>query len=394
MTSTRAVTGLREVAHLYKSFLLSAGPLSGGSLICARNLVDRDKHVALVQATPAPASAILRVGRANGLPQDVASWTSGEFVRHCLSTVDYAELPRCPAPLQKPRPLRVFELSSISMPRNLKELARRGEPPLADLQNLGSIRRVSDIARADVCYWDLPEGDHLGELLEASLELCADNRVPLVHASRSATASIALESIPTTRGTPEDAAASLTRLGGSAFGVGKLDGYTDGLRLHELDPVDILLISDNIGDIAEAADHGVHVLLLLGSVARGQLSAFADAGRQAKAAARQFASVTQRIGEDSPAMLAAANSPFLSFLKLPTLLKETMQRNAEHRKRTAAAVVASTAAKEAPIQVETDVSAPSEEDYLDLLRSWCTANQVEMPVGVVLGPLTWDGSEE
>lgn len=94
---------------------------------------------------------------------------------------------------------------------------------------------------------------------------------------------------------------------------------------------DILLISPDIGDVIEAGEEGADVLILLGDMAQSQLHAARSHAEQEKVVERKRMSVSQRVAEDSPAMLQAATNPLLSVFQLPSLLSEAVRKNAEHR---------------------------------------------------------------
>jgi len=289
--------------------------------------------------------------------------------------------------------------ASVSGPCASSNSAR--SPPLAGLEKAGVLQRVSAIEDADICYWDAQEGDDLDAFLEAALELCAEMKVPLLHANRSAdgTRTVA-DSVG--KGSAEAAAARLERLGGRALAAGKLDGCAQGLGWAEdLVPRDVLLVTPDLGDVAEAAKHGVDVILQLGSRAEAQLSAFRHAREQKKAAERKHASVSQRMAEDSPAMLHAASNPFFSVFKLPSLLAEASRKNAEHRARVeraqADAVVAAHARGATDAEAAAAASAASrlelQEDPSEALRRWCDAMKVPPPAALLRGPVRWDLEE-
>lgn len=406
----RHLTTLREVAHLYRGFLFDLACLrTDGTLPraepirCVRELLARGKHVAVVQGTPLRASAVSALAERSGAPRGLASWSSGEFVRNCLQSRGAEQA--SPGPLaellsaeERGKPLCVFEFGPlVGRPRRWTELAARGDPPLGGLG--GILRRVDGVEDAHFCYWDAPPGDIPGAFVDAALELCAERRVPLLHAARSAGAmrSVAA-SAP--KGSAEAAAAQLERLGGRSLAVGKLEGCLAGLGWHgELDPRELLLVSPDLGDVCEAAEHGLDALLVLGSHAQGQLAGFRSAEAVARASARRLASVSQRVAEDSPDMLAAASNPFLSVFKLPSLLAEASRKNAAHRERMAELQAKAAAAAPAPADaggsgdIQGQAHAEVTEDFEPLLRRWCDANGVGLPAATMLLDLRWDTAD-
>eukprot|EP00428_Durinskia_dybowskii_P001830 CAMPEP_0170282340 /NCGR_PEP_ID=MMETSP0116_2-20130129/41193_1 /TAXON_ID=400756 /ORGANISM="Durinskia baltica, Strain CSIRO CS-38" /LENGTH=426 /DNA_ID=CAMNT_0010533689 /DNA_START=21 /DNA_END=1298 /DNA_ORIENTATION=- len=346
MSSPKMLRGLNEVAHLYRGFLLdisgiqlsagAADKVEGRALArCARQLVAREKRVAAVAATAQRAASAQQRARSLGFPEAAQAWTSGEFVHRCLASPGAAGRPELPT-LPEGRSAKVYELSQIAKPRRWAEFMARGGPPLEALAKSGAIRRADTVEGADLCYWDVYDGDEV-PYVEAVLELCQEYRVPLLQPHRSHRAVQAL-SASAPKGSVDAAAVHLSKIGGTAFGVGKVAGYAAGLGWEEdLAPQDVLLISADIGDVIEAEAAGIDVLLLFGGVAEGQLHAFRADAEQAKFAERKQMSVSQRVAEDSPAMLQAATNPFLSVFQLPALLAEATRKNAEHRAKVRAA---------------------------------------------------------
>eukprot|EP00929_Paragymnodinium_shiwhaense_P054134 TRINITY_DN27130_c0_g1_i3.p1 TRINITY_DN27130_c0_g1~~TRINITY_DN27130_c0_g1_i3.p1 ORF type:complete len:575 (+),score=172.62 TRINITY_DN27130_c0_g1_i3:84-1808(+) len=440
-----ALTALREVAHLYKGFLFRSDLLVGPSLhigglstgssssstalleakgarSCARELLQRGKHVAALRSAPVTAAAVLKEVNAAGAPSGLCAWSSGEYLRRCFQMDSEADYDPRPRPLQKKKPVRVFRLSQVSLPRNWKDFERGAQSAelalLPDLEKAGHIRLVTDVEKADVCLWDVPVTHDAGDVLEPILDLCLDNGVVFVQLSRSAYSIKAVASMMARDG-PEASAALLGRLGGLTTSMGKLDGVVAGLAWRDqeiredLTPQEMLLVTDDLGDLAEAEEHGVDALLVMSSRAHGQLGAFAQAEQMQAAAERKNASVSQRLAQDSPAMLHAASNPFFSFLQLPGLIKEVSRRNAEHRERAEAAQAAARARQDALRQQEEEASqrAPTTdkagdrstargskqlpevplEDPMDLLQRWSRGSKVRLPAAVASsGCLQWD----
>ncbi|CAE8648072.1 unnamed protein product, partial [Polarella glacialis] len=176
------------VAHLYRAVLFDAGslhgrdafgsgslwsPCSAGAIRSAQELLGRDKLVAVVSGTALRSKALGAAARSGGLPAGVASWSSGELICRTLEgRTPGSDLLQPLLSLKKPP--KVFELGSLVKPRRWSDVAKRGDPPLESLANAGYVRRVDDVEKADVCYWDAQEGDELGQWLEAAVELCAD----------------------------------------------------------------------------------------------------------------------------------------------------------------------------------------------------------------------------
>jgi len=203
----KTVAGLRDIAHLYQGFLFDAssligngvgsstGPYAAAALRCARELLGRGKQVAVVHGTASRASALAAAAQQGGLPEGVRTWSSGEFICQSLAAGAKARTSgvTCEQALAllpflgQGRAPRVFELSALARPRRWAEAMARGSPPLASLEQAGAVQRVADIEKADVCYWDVHEGDEVS-WLEATLELCAELKVPLLQGRRGAQA--------------------------------------------------------------------------------------------------------------------------------------------------------------------------------------------------------------
>ncbi|CAK0859276.1 unnamed protein product, partial [Prorocentrum cordatum] len=135
-----AVTGLREVAHLYGGFLLDLGSLAGsapgtfapGALRCARELLGRGKKVAVVAGTPSRASTVAASVRRGGMPAGVQAWSSGELVCRALAGPAKGHAGSLDQVLGRfeGRPPRVFELSSVAKPRRWSDFSNRGPTPM------------------------------------------------------------------------------------------------------------------------------------------------------------------------------------------------------------------------------------------------------------------------
>jgi len=401
----KALSCLKEIAHLYRGFLVefnglsrttSGKPIVANNLNCFHELLHREKSVAVVQGAALRAHTASASSRSAGVPPDVGTWTSGELVHKILASPTSSSASSVAPTFRKfledrATPLKVFELSSIARPRKWSELMSRAPPPLTDLAKAKVISRVGNIEDADVCYWDLHEGDDLGTLLEASLELCHEFRVPLLQVRTGESALQALK-FATPRGSPEAAALSLERLGGKSLSVGKLDGSFEALGwADKFDKREVLLLTSDLADVAEANAHGIDSVLLVGERVTSQLRAFAAAEQEAKAADRRHASMSQRVAEDSPAMFHAASNPFFSVFKLPSLLAEATRRNHEHRQRKTQAVVADTA--DSSTITSSSQGRPLDdtlEDTLEILKRWCAAAHVQLPVATCSGTLPWD----
>merc|ERR550537_1119867 len=122
------------------------------------------------------------------------------------------------------------------------------------------------------------------------------------------------------------------------------------------------------------------VALVLGNTAKGQIQAFAEAKRLKDVAKRQQMSMSQRVEADSPGMMHAATSPFLSFLKLPQLLRDVSRQNKEDQERETAMVAAQSASK-----------VPSGRPLLswgvlEQLEAWCGSSRIGKPAGLYWVP--------
>lgn len=416
-STVRWASGLREVARLYRGVVFDLGLIAGSAAPprqaallarCARALLEGDKRVALVGGIPARASAVASAAKSAGLPDGIATWSSGEFVHRGFAsgTTPCSELLRTALPmLPTDRPPKIFEMSSIAKPRRWAEFMARG-PPLADLGKAGAIKRIDDLEAADLCYWDAAEGDEIMEA-EATLELCAHSRVPLVHVRRGTAVARALEGSHG-RGSPEAAAAALERLGGKAVGLGKLQGFADGIGwLNDMSPQDILLVSGDLGDVLEASEAGFGSMLLFTGQVHSQLSAFRSNQEQDQAAQRKGMSVSQRVAADSPGMLHAASNPFLSVFQLPSILAEATRKNAEHRAaKVATEAKAQKQAVDANIREDESRSRKSSakppqpqptasaEELAAQLDRWCRSCGARSPIAALAElPLRWDVDE-
>lgn len=166
-------------------------------------------------------------------------------------------------------------------------------------------------------------------------------------------------------------------------------------------------MTGDVGDVLEASELGIDSLLLLGDQAHSQLNSFKASSEQEKAVQRKTMSVSQRVAEDSPGMLAAAGNPLLSVFNLPSLLAEATRKNAEHRAAKAAeetqaqqrAVEAKVgkdgpAASRKPVVRQEVPSAASSAEISELLELWCRANGAARPAAVLpKPPLRWDPDE-
>eukprot|EP00913_Durusdinium_trenchii_P034669 g32432.t1 len=228
-------------------------------------------------------------------------------------------------------------------------------PPLEGLVKAGHVRRADS------------EGDQLDHWLEAAVELCADLQVPLLQPKWSAAALDVMAPLMDATGTLESVALKMKRLGGRVISVGKLD-HLD-LNFEDLMPREILLVTTELGDLVEASQHGADVLLLFGSRAQQQLRAWTEVEARQQAQRRKTMSVSERVAEDSPRMMAAANNPFLS------------QRQAAR------------AAPMAPRAAEAAGSPPTAEplaepkpvadgEMFEVLERWCKATRVQPPVAL------------
>mmetsp|Transcript_183175 Transcript_183175/g.580735 ORF Transcript_183175/g.580735 Transcript_183175/m.580735 type:complete len:510 (-) Transcript_183175:57-1586(-) len=408
----KLVGGLREISHLYRGFLFDVALISGTAypqqtkLVtrCARALLEREKRVAVVAGAAGRAASLISAARSAGLPEGIQGWSSGEFVHRGLAAGSLREaLPFLP----EDRPPKIFELSSLAKPRRWAEFMARGAPPLTDLGKAGTVKRLEGLEEADLCYWDASEGDEI-TYLETTLELCAESKVPLVQVRRGTAAARALAASHR-KGSAEAGAQLLQKLGGKSFGIGKLAGLPEGLGwMDDFSPQDILLVTGDVGDVLEASELGIDSLLLLGDQAHSQLNSFKASSEQEKAVQRKTMSVSQRVAEDSPGMLAAAGNPLLSVFKLPSLLAEATRKNAEHRAAKAAEetqaqqrAVEAKVGKDGPaaprkpvVRQEVPSAASSSAEISELLERWCRVHGAARPAAVLpKPPLRWDPDE-
>ncbi|CAE7644132.1 unnamed protein product [Symbiodinium sp. CCMP2592] len=392
----RFVAGLKDVARLYRCVLFDVGalrvhgdgglwgPCSAGALHSASELLARDKRVGVLSGSPLRAKVIKAATCEGGLPAEVAAWTSGELICRSLDGSLAHE-----AISALPRPPKVFELGIFVKPQRWSDTARRGAPPLEALARAGHLKRVESIEDANLCYWDAQEGDKLDHWLEAAVELCADLKVPLLQPKWGAAALDAVAPLAgRTSGTVEAVSANMRRFGGQVISVGKLDKCFEGLGWDDLAPRDALLVTSSLGDLVEASQVGTDVLLLFGSRAQSELTAWRQIRTQQREEKRKNLSVSQRVSEDSPGLMAAATNPFLSVFQLPSLLAEATAKNLKHREKqkerqqkAASAAAARSAvgfeeAPEVPVDSDTDV------DMTELLGDWCQAMRVEKPIAL------------
>lgn len=396
MRSVKLLQHLRELAPLYRGFVFEFDVLCGARIAhagpqhCIEELLGRGKQVALTRRTTSRASVITTAAEAAGAPRGLKAWSAGEFVFRGFSGDPLPGTAEVLPFLKTQRPLKVFELSSLAMPRRMSDLMKRAEPPLAVLEKSGAVRRVDNLDNADVCYWDVRDGEHLGELRDASLELCHAHNVPLLYASSGGFAADTLAS-SYADASADHSARTFRLMGGTTFGVDKLQGLTEGLGwAGDLACRDVLLVTDNLGDVAAGADHDIDVLLILSNQAEGQLRSLAEGARLEVQAAQKHLSASQRLAKDSPAMLGAAANPFTAVFKLPSLLAQATRQNVEHRARVKAEQEERAAGKQAQ---QTLLPPPPElgADGLELLERWCTAAKVPLPAAVVRAPqLLWD----
>lgn len=374
------ISGLKDIARLYQGVLFSAatlrlgngGPCSAGAIRCAQELAKRQKLVAAVSGSALRAATHVSSFRDAGM--DLAAWSSGEFICRSLAEGDLFGLPQQP---------RVFELGSFVKPRRWTELVHRS-PPLEGLVRAGHIRRTESVEHADVCYWDAQDGDQLDHWLEAAVELCVDLEVPLLQPKWSATALEAIAPLMDTSGTLESVALKVKRLGGRVLSVGKLEGAVEGLNLT---PRDALLVTLDLGDLVEASTYGMDALLLFGGQARQQLRVWAEMEAQQERQRRKTLSVSERVAEDSPRMMAAANNPFFAVFQLPSLLAEATAKNKKQRE-------SKQSKREVP---HTSAELPPEQQAIEvdteLLLRWCRAVQVQPP-RALMSTLSWSSSDE
>ena len=373
------ISGLKDIARLYQGVLFSVatlrlgtgGPCSAGAIRCAQELGKRQKLAAAVSGSAVRAKTHV-ASLANAGMKDLAAWSSGEFICRSLAKNDLFGLP--------PQP-RVFELGNFVKPQRWTELVHRS-PPLEGLVRAGHIRRTESVEHADVCYWDAQEGDHLDHWLEAAVELCVDLEVPLLQPKWSASALETIAPLMDASGTLESTALKVKRLGGRVLSVGKLEGAAEALNLA---PRDALLVTLDLGDLVEASTYGMDTLLIFGAQARQQLRVWAEMEAQQERQRRKSLSVSERVAEDSPRMMAAANNPFFAVFQLPSLLAEATAKNKKQRE--AKRELPQASAELAPEQhqaIEVDT---------ELLLRWCRAVQVEPP-RALMSTLSWSSADE
>lgn len=395
----RTLSGLREVSHLYRAFLFEYATLCGDSSVgiapapsirCVHELLKRGKRVGIVEGTPRRASVVTSAARSRGVPVGVNAWSSGEHIHRCLSPPhSNARRQQLPSPFHGPDPIKVFGLSAIAVPRSWSTWQRR-EPSVIKLLSKNHVVKAADeIIEGVVCFWDAIDDDNLDDSLDAIMELCAAHTVPFVHAHSGAAAMRCLKAAHAAScGTPQAAAHHVRRLGGKSFGISALEGCAEGLGWSNLTPRDILVVSSKLEDVADADKHGMDVALVLGNTAKGQVQAFAEAKRLKDIAKRQQMSMSQRVEADSPGMMHAATSPFLSFLKLPQLLRDVSRQNKEDQERETAMVAAAQSASKIP-----SGRALLSWGVLEQLEAWCGSSQIGKPAGTFLGSLSWDAEE-
>ncbi|CAL1129278.1 unnamed protein product [Cladocopium goreaui] len=402
----RVISGLKDVARLYRCVLFEAstlrlgpgGPCGAGALRSAKELLEREKMVAAVSGNALQAKAQMAALRDGGMPAGVQSWTSGELINRSLQG---AELPAPEALKALASPPRIFELGTFVKPRRWTELVQRN-PPLEGLVKANLVKRVDSVEKADLCYWDAQDGDRLDHWLEAVVELCVDLQVPLLQPKWGAAALDAIAPLNDATGTLESVALKMKRLGGRLVSCGKLDGALEGLDFQGLAPRDVLLVTGSLGDLVEASQHGADVLLLLDADVKQQLRTWTEVEARHETQRRKTMSVSQRVAEDSPRMMAAANNPFLSVFQLPSLLAEAAASNRKHREmkereqrsKAAAAATASVPPAEVP-EEEPKMEEKVADDVTELLDRWCKATKVPLPVAVMSSStLYWDGPEK
>eukprot|EP00434_Breviolum_minutum_P033445 symbB.v1.2.029593.t1/scaffold3261.1/size60078/1 len=320
------------------------------------------------------------------------SWTSGELINRSLKE---GQLPGAQALATPPR---VFELGTFVKPRRWTELVQRS-PPLEGLVKAGIVKRVDSVENADLCYWDAQEGDRLDHWLEAVVELCADMQVPLLQPKWGAAALDAMAPLMDATGTLESVALKMKRLGGRVLSCGKLDGAMEALDL-ECTSRDVLLVTSQLGDLIEASQQGADVLLLLGAGVKEQLRTWREVEARHETQRRKTMSVSQRVAEDSPRMMAAANNPFLSVFQLPSLLAEATASNRKHREmkereRSKATVAPTAPTMPADGAQEQKLEEKVADDVNELLERWCKAAKIPLPVAMMSSStLLWDGPEK
>eukprot|EP00435_Cladocopium_sp_Y103_P065766 s123_g27.t1 len=402
----RVISGLKDVARLYRCVLFEAstlrlgpgGPCGAGALRSAKELLEREKMVAAVSGNALQAKAQMAALRDGGMPVGVQSWTSGELINRSLQG---AELPAPEVLKALASPPRIFELGTFVKPRRWTELVQRN-PPLEGLVKANLVKRVDSVEKADLCYWDAQDGDRLDHWLEAVVELCVDLQVPLLQPKWGAAALDAIAPLNDATGTLESVALKMKRLGGRLVSCGKLDGALEGLNFQGLAPRDVLLVTGCLGDLVEASQQGADVLLLVGAEVKQQLRTWTELEARHETQRRKTMSVSERVAEDSPRMMAAANNPFLSVFQLPSLLAEAAASNRKHREmkereqrsKAAAAATAAVPPAETP-EEEPKVKEKVADDVSELLERWCKATKVPLPVAVMSSStLYWDGPEK
>jgi len=283
----------------------------------------------------------------------------------------------------------IFGLSSIAVPRSWSNWQRREPSVIKLLAKSRVVKAADEIIEGVVCFWDAINDDDLDDSLEAIMELCAAHTVPLVLAHSGAAAMRCLKAAhAASRGTPEAAAYHVCQLGGKSFGISAFEGCVEGLGWSKLEPRDILVISSKLEDVADADEQSLDVALVLGDTVKGQIQTFAEAKQRKDAAKRQQMSMSQRVEADSPGMMHAATSPFLSFLKLPQLLRDVSRQNKEdHERESAIAAAAQSASKEPSGRPLVSWS------VLEQLETWCSSSGIGQPAGTFLGSLSWDAEE-
>ncbi|CAJ1419276.1 unnamed protein product [Effrenium voratum] len=389
--SPRVISGLKEVARLYRCVLLDAsvlsrdgslwGPSSAGAIRCARELMGREKLVGVVSGSAVQAKALSAAVQEGGLPVGVGTWSSGELISRTLQGKA-----TCEALSELPERPRVIELGAFVKPRKWAELR---SPALEGLVRAGHVRRVESVENADFCYWDVQEGDKLDPWLEAAVELCADLKIPLVQPQWSQRALEKMAPLLDRSGTLEGVTEKMRRLGGRVLSVGKLDDCLQGLA-WDLSPRDVLLVTSRLGDLVEAAQLGADALLLFGPSVQGQLGAWREAQRQSQTERRKTLSVSQRVAEDSPGMMAAATNPFLSVFQLPSLLAEATSRNLKHREaQRAGSGTASGEAKAELKDARRQQATPEDAPDMEMLGKWCEVEKIQPPVAM-MPSLLWD----
>ncbi|CAK9079821.1 unnamed protein product [Durusdinium trenchii] len=118
--SPRVISGLKEVARLYRCVLFEAsslrlggglwGPCGAGAIRSAQELAKREKLVAAVTGNALPAKVQSAALREGGMPDTLASWSSGELVLRNFEGKQSAE-----ALSSLPERPRIFETMPQSM---------------------------------------------------------------------------------------------------------------------------------------------------------------------------------------------------------------------------------------------------------------------------------------